>query len=137
MNWSFHLLVVDASGKGKSSSVKKRTLKEEHAFFQTKKIKQEEGCTSSEIMELKEKVAKLEAILSEQQQKFWLLEQRLDKGLPPDIIPVILPQMQLKTNVRKFVHLHIPGIKCVLFYISLARSLWLVLYLQCVVKNIY
>ena len=82
-NWSFHLLGIDVGGRGKSPLVKKRASKEEFPSFQPKKIKQEEGCISSEIMELKEKVEKLEANLFEQQQKFWVLEQRLNTGLPP------------------------------------------------------
>ena len=63
--------------------VKKRASKEKFTSFQPKKIKQEEGCIFSEIMELKEKVDKLEANLFEQQQKSWVLEQRLNTGLPP------------------------------------------------------
>ena len=79
------MIGVDASGKGKNPLVKKRALKEECTSFHAKKIKQEEDYTSNDIMELKEKVAKLEVILSEQQQKIWVLEQRLNTGLPRDM----------------------------------------------------
>ena len=93
-NWCFHPLGVDAGDKSKSPSVKKRASREECAFFQTKKIKQEEGCIASEIMELKEKVAKLEVFMCEQQQEIWLLEQRLNAGLPSDVIVIVLAQVQ-------------------------------------------